>query len=428
MKSKNLSLFILVLILTVLAVFFVYPKAPIGGYISQYMPWRLGLDLVGGSYLVYEVDMSGVASADRDSVINGLRDVIEKRVNLFGVAEPRIATSKAGENYRLNVELAGIKDIKEAIDQIGETPFLQFAEVNQIEIPATATTSAAQAQEFIPSELNGRYIKGAQLTLSDLGLPLVSIEFNDEGAKLFEELTRKNIGKPLAIFLDNNLISAPRVNEAISGGRAQITGINDAKEAKVLVERFNAGALPAPIKLINQQTVSASLGQDSLQKTIAAGLWGTLAVMMFMILYYHGLGFFASIALFIYIALTLAVFKVFSVTMSLAGIAGFILSIGMAVDANVLIFERTREEMKKGLQKITSLDEGFRRAWTSIRDSNLTTILTTIILYNFTSGFVKGFALTLLIGVLVSMFTAITVTRNLLRIFYAKNQSSISNH
>lgn len=418
MKAKNLSLFILVLILTVLAVFFVYPKAPIGGYISQYLPWRLGLDLVGGSYLVYEVDMSAVSSSDKDSVINGLRDVIEKRVNLFGVAEPRITTSRAGENYRLNVELAGIKDVKEAINQIGETPFLQFAEVKQVE----------DSQEFIPSELNGRYIKGAQLTLSDLGQPLVSIEFNDEGAKLFEELTRKNIGKPVAIFLDNNLISAPRVNEAISGGRAQITGINDAKEAKLLVERFNAGALPAPIKLINQQTVSASLGQDSLQKTIMAGLWGTLAVMLFMVLYYHGLGFFASIALFIYIALTLAVFKVFSVTMSLAGIAGFILSIGMAVDANVLIFERTIEEMKKGLQKSTSLDEGFRRAWTSIRDSNFTTILTTIILYNFTSGFVKGFALTLLIGVLVSMFTAITVTRNLLRIFYTKNQSSISNH
>ncbi|MHB9019686.1 MAG: protein translocase subunit SecD [Minisyncoccota bacterium] len=421
MKAKNLSLFILVLMLTVLSVFFVYPKAPIGGYISQYMPWKLGLDLVGGSYLVYEVDMSNIASTDKDSVINGLRDVIEKRVNLFGVAEPRITTSRAGENYRLNVELAGIKDIKEAINQIGATPFLQFAEVNQIEIPATASSTATQSQEFIPSELNGRYIKGAQLTLSDLGLPLVSIEFNDEGAKIFEELTRKNIGKPLAIFLDNNLISAPKVNEAISGGRAQITGINDAKEAQILVERFNAGALPAPIKLINQQTVSASLGQDSLQKTIMAGLWGTLAVMLFMILYYHGLGFFASIALFIYIALTLAVFKVFNVTMSLAGIAGFILSIGMAVDANVLIFERTREEMKKGLQKSTSLDEGFRRAWTSIRDSNLTTILTTIILYNFTSGFVKGFALTLLIGVLVSMFTAISVTRNLLRIFYTKN-------
>ncbi len=417
MKAKNLTLFVLVLILTVVGVFFVYPKAPIGGYLSQYLPWKLGLDLVGGSYLVYEIDTSKVAMTDRDSVVNGLRDVIEKRVNLFGVAEPRITTSMAGDSYRLNVELAGIKDINEAIKQIGETPFLQFAEVKQ---SATATTTNA-APEFTFSELSGRYVKGAQLSFSQVGMPLVSIQFNDEGAKMFEELTSKNVGKPLAIFLDNNLISAPRVDEAISGGKAQITGINDTKEAKLLVERFNAGALPAPIKLINQQTISASLGQDSLQKTIMAGLWGTLAVMLFMVIYYHGLGFFASIALFIYIALTLSVFKVFSVTMTLAGIAGFVLSIGMAVDANVLIFERTREEIKKGLQKTNALDEGFRRAWTSIRDSNFTTILTSFILYNFTSGFVKGFALTLLIGVLVSMFTAITITRNLLRIFYIKN-------
>jgi len=415
MKAKSVSLFTLVLIFTVAAVFFVYPKAPIGGYISQYLPWKLGLDLVGGSYLVYEIDMSSVASSDRESVVNGLRDVIEKRVNLFGVAEPRITTSRANENYRLNVELAGIKDVNEAINQIGETPFLQFAEVKE------SATGATSTPEFIVSNLNGRYVKSAQLSFSDVGLPEVSIEFNDEGAKMFEELTKNNIGKPLAIFLDNNLISAPRVNEAISGGRAQITGINDTKEAKLLVERFNAGALPAPIKLINQQTVSASLGQDSLQKTIWAGILGTLAVMLFMIAYYHGLGFFASIALFMYVALSLAVFKVFSVTMTLAGIAGFILSIGMAVDANVLIFERTREELKKGLQKTNAIDEGFRRAWTSIRDSNLTTILTTVILYNFTSGFVKGFALTLLIGVLVSMFTAITVTKNLLKIFYSKN-------
>jgi protein-export membrane protein SecD len=419
MKAKNLTLFLLILILTVTGVFFVYPKAPIGGHLSQFLPWKLGLDLVGGSYLVYEVDMSNVAMTDRDSVINGLRDVIEKRVNLFGVAEPRVTTSVAGGNYRLNVELAGIKDVKEAIKQIGETPFLQFAEVKQ---SATATTTNA-SPEFTFSQLNGRYVKGAQLSFSQVGMPLVSIQFNDEGAKIFEDLTTKNIGKPLAIFLDSNLISAPRVDEAISGGNAQITGINDTKEAKLLVERFNAGALPAPIKLIDQQTISASLGQDSLQKTIMAGLWGTLAVMLFMLIYYGGLGFFAVIALFIYIALSLSIFKLFSVTMSLAGIAGFILSIGMAVDANVLIFERTKEEIKKGLQKSNAINEGFKRAWTSIRDSNLTTILTAFILYNFTSSFVQGFALTLLIGVVVSMFTAITVTRNLLKIFYVKNPS-----
>ena len=415
MKAKSVSLFTLVLILTVASVFFVYPKAPIGGYLSQYLPWKLGLDLVGGSYLVYEVDMSNVASTDRSSVMNGLRDVIEKRVNLFGVSEPRVTSSISGDNYRLNVELAGIKDVNQAIQQIGETPFLQFAEVKSV---AGTTT-----QQFAFSDLNGRYVQGAQLSFSQVGLPIVNISFNDEGAKLFEDLTTRNVGQPLAIFLDSELISAPRVNEPISGGKAEITGINDLKEAQQLVERFNAGALPAPIKLIDQQTVSASLGQDSLQKTIWAGLLGTLAVMLFMVLYYHALGFFAVIALFIYVALSLAVFKLFSVTMSLAGIAGFILSIGMAVDANVLIFERTKEEIKKGLQRNSAISEGFERAWTSIRDSNLTTILTAFILYMFTSSFVQGFALTLLIGVVVSMFTAITVTENLLKIFYVKNES-----
>ncbi|MBU4347976.1 protein translocase subunit SecD [Patescibacteria group bacterium] len=419
MKAKNLTLFIIVLALTILAVFFVYPKPPIGGYLSQHLPWRMGLDLVGGSYLVYEVDMTDVTSADRGYVMDGLRDVIEERVNLFGVAEPRVTASQSGDDYRLNVELAGVKDIKEAIKQIGETPFLQFAEIG--EIPDSVSTSTPVESEFIFSDLNGRFIKSAHLNFTDVGLPLVSIEFDSEGSELFEQLTTKNVGKPLAIFLDNNLISAPRVNEPISGGRAQITGIDDIKEAKKLVERFNAGALPAPVTLINQQTISASLGQDSLEKTLWAGIWGTLAIMLFMLFYYQGLGLFACIALFIYIALTLAVFKLFSVTMTLAGIAGFVLSIGMAIDANILIFERTKEEVRKGSRTLIAIEEGFKRAWTSIRDSNLTTILTALILYNLTSGFVKGFALTLLIGVIISMFTAITVTKNLLKIFYAKD-------
>ena len=217
------------------------------------------------------------------------------------------------------------------------------------------------------------------------------------------------------------MITAPVVREAISGGRAQITGRFTLSEARQLVERFNAGALPAPIKLVNQQTIGASLGQDSLQKTVKAGIWGTLAVMLFMLLYYHGLGFFAIIALAIYILLVLSIFKIFSITMTLAGIAGFILSVGMAVDANVLIFERTKEEMKKGLSKMSAIDKGFERAWTSIKDSNLTTILTSLILFYFTSSFVKGFALTLLVGVIISMFTAITVTRTLLKIFQKNN-------
>ncbi len=410
MKGKPLTLLIIIFAITLAGAFFVYPKSPLA---NRWQPWKLGLDLVGGSYLVYEVDMIQVAAADQDNVINGLRDVIEKRVNLFGVSEPRVTSSKVGDIYRLNVELAGIKDIQEAIKQIGETPALWFAEVSPSE-------QDKEKAIFTTTELTGRYIKGAQLNFTEVNLPIVLLEFNEEGAKIFETITKRNVGKNLAIFLDNNPIEVARVNEAISGGKAQISGIQDIDTAKKLVERLNAGALPAPIKLVNQQTMSASLGQDSLQKTLWAGVWGTLAVMIFMLLYYRGFGFFSVVALCIYIVLTSIVFKLFGVTMTLAGIAGFILSIGMAVDANILIFERTKEEMKRGLPKVAALEEGFKRAWTSIRDSNLTTILTAVILYNLTSSFVKGFALTLLIGVVVSMFTAITVTRNLLKVFYVK--------
>ncbi|HEY4499901.1 MAG TPA: protein translocase subunit SecD [Candidatus Paceibacterota bacterium] len=409
MKWKSVSLLLFIILLTVLGGFFVYPKSPLA---NKWQSWKLGLDLVGGSYLVYNVDLSGIGSADKDTVVNGLRDVIEKRVNLFGVAEPRVAISQAGEEFRLNVELAGIQDINEAIQQIGETPSLWFAEVD---------ASDEKNPQFHSTELTGRYINGAQLNFTDLNLPVVILDFNEEGARLFEIITRNNVNKYLAIFLDGNPIEIARVNEAIAGGKAQISGIQDVKEARKLVERLNAGALPAPIQLVNQQTVSASLGQDSLQKTVWAGIYGTLAVMLFMILYYRGLGFFAALALAIYVILSLSIFKIFGVTMTLAGIAGFILSIGMAVDANILIFERTREEIKRGLSKMAALEEGFKRAWTSIRDSNVSTILTALILYNLTSSFVKGFALTLLIGVLVSMFTAITVTRNLLKTIYVRS-------
>lgn len=413
MNQKPILLLILIIILTVVGAFFIYPNPPVGGgWANKVLPWRLGLDLVGGSYLIYEVDMRDVASADRDSVMAGLRDVIEKRVNLFGVSEPRVTASRADEKYRLNVELAGIKDVKAAIQQIGATPFLQFFETDFTD---------PEKPEFVPTELTGRYIKGAQLGFSQVNLPVVNLEFNSEGAIIFEDLTRKNVGSYLSIFLDGGLIETARVTEVISGGRAQITGIEDVKDAKILVERLNAGALPAPIELINQQTVSATLGQDSLQKTIWAGLWGTLAVLIFMVVYYRKLGIFAGLALLIYIILTLSIFKLSSVTMTLAGIAGFILSIGMAVDANILIFERTNEELKQGASWAAAIDRGFKRAWASIRDSNLTTILTTFILFYCTTSFVKGFALALLIGVLVSMFTAITVTKNLLKVFLTKN-------
>ncbi len=396
-----------IVLVAVFAGIFVYPQW-LG---AKWQPWKLGLDLVGGSHLIYQVDLSAVGATDRDSVVNGLRDVIEKRVNLFGVSEPQIFTAQNGNQAQLIVELAGIKNVSDAIKQIGETPSLDFRTADQ----------NGSSTVFNQTNLTGRYITGAQLTFDNTTqAPQVSISFNTEGAGIFERLTQDNVGKPVGIFLDGNLIEAPVVQQKISGGQAVITGKFTIDEARTLVERFNAGALPAPITLINQQTISPSLGSDSLRKVILAGLIGTLLVMIFMVMYYGFLGFVAALALIIYIALTLGAFKLIPITLSLAGLAGFILTIGMAVDANVLIFERIKEEMKKGLSRAAATEEGFRRAWPSIRDSNTSTGITAFILYFFTSSFVRGFALTLFLGVLISLFSAITTTRLFLRVFSGK--------
>lgn len=413
MKNTSVILaFVIILSLAVLAAFFVYPA----GFGKKFRPWKLGLDLVGGSHLIYEVDLSQVDLKDRDSVLSGLREVIERRVNLFGVSEPQVFVAKSGEASQLVVELAGEKNVNEAINQIGLTPLLDFREV---EGEGTSTS-------FKHTKLTGRYIEGAQVSFDPTTqLPEVVINFSDEGAKIFEELTEKNIGKPLAIFLDNNLIESPVVQQKITGGNARITGNFTLQEARQLVKRFNAGALPAPLTLVNQQTVSATLGVNSLRKNIVAGVVGTLLVIAFMISYYGLLGLFSAFALIIYIIFTLAIFKLVPVTMSLAGLAGFILTIGMAVDANILIFERIKEELKRGLSYKTAVEEGFKRAWPSIRDSNTSTIITAAILWFLTSSFVRGFALTLLIGVIISMFSAITMTRLFLKVF-ARN--SLSNN
>ena len=360
--------------------------------------------------MIYQVDLSAVSKNDQDSVLNGLRDVIEKRVNLFGVAEPQVFIAKETASTNLIVELAGVKNISEAIKQIGETPLLDFREI-QLGESATSTS-------FLETSLAGRFVTGAQLTFDQTTQsPQVSISFNDEGAKLFEDITERNVGQPLAIFLDGFLIEAPVVQTKITGGKAVITESFSLKDAKTLVERFNAGALPAPVTLINQQTISSSLGEDSLRNALVAGTIGALLVIIFMLIYYRYFGVFASIALIIYIVFTLAVFKIIPITITLAGLAGLIITIGMAVDANILIFERIKEELKKGLSRTSAIEEGFRRAWLSIRDSNMSSAITAIILYSLTSSFVKGFAVSLLIGVLVSMFSAITTTRVLIRVF-----------
>jgi len=393
------------------------------------LPFRLGLDLQGGTHLVYEANLSEIEQEERQVSMDGIRDVIERRVNLFGVTEPIVQINKVKDSYRLIIELPGVKDIHQAIDMIGATPYLEFKEERD---PVESESILKKQEEgdeeslaidpyFTQTELTGRYLKKSQLEFDQTtGQAYVGLEFDKEGGEIFAELTKNNIGKVIAIYLDGAPISIPRVQEEITGGRAQISGNFTLEEAKQLAQRLNAGALPVPINLISQQSVGASLGQDSLNRSLRAAIVGLIIVVLFMIFYYRVPGILAVIALIVYAILVLAIFKLVPVTLTLAGLAGFVLSVGMAVDANVLIFERMKEERKAGREVGLSIEEGFKRAWPSIRDGNVSTIITAIVLYWFGTSIVKGFALTLLVGVLVSMFTAIILTRHLLKLIYVR--------
>ncbi len=420
-----------------------FVKARTGWNVPHFwdVPFKLGLDLQGGTHLIYEANLSTISEEDYSSAMQGLRDIIERRINIFGIQEPLVQTQEAAGHYRLIVELAGIKDPAEAIKMIGQTPFLEFKEqrteeeIQRIadkikEIEDKNLTTLEEIQQvpdwqlvfedpyFKPTDLTGKYLKKADLNFDpNTSKPLISLQFNDEGSKIFEDLTANNVGKQIAIYIDNVQLSAPVVQEKITGGRAQITGSFTLVSAKELVRNLNAGALPVPIELISQQSIGPTLGAVSLQKSLVAGIYGFLAVVIFMTAFYRLPGLFASLALAIYIALVMAIFKLVSVTLTLAGIGGFILSIGMAVDANVLIFSRMREELALGKGFGVSLEEGFRRSWSAIRDGNFTTLLVAAILFAFGTSFIKGFALTLSIGILLSMFSAIIITRTLLRVF-----------
>src|SRR3989344_104441 len=332
------------------------------------VPFRLGLDLQGGTHLTYKADVSQIDSSETSEAMSGLRDVIERRVNFFGVTEPLIQVEKRGDENRLIVELAGIKDINEAINMIGRTPYLEFkvlapgTNLDELQKKQEAGDQFAILNAFTPTALTGRYIKKATLNTTDRSFePVVSLQFNDEGRELFAEITRNNIERPVGIFLDGLPISTPIVREEITQGEAQISGNFTVESARELVRNINAGALPVPINLISQQTVGASLGESALLKMLWAGIYGTLAVALF------------------------------------------------------LIFERTKEELRSGKSLALAVEEGFLRAWLSIRDSNVSSLITATILYWFGTSLVKGFALTLGLGILISMFSAITVTRTFLR-------------
>jgi len=413
--------------------FFVYSNSVTDG--AKY-PFKLGLDLAGGSHLVYEADVSKIAPEEVGDLMNVLRDVIERRVNIFGVSEPIVQVERSSfvsENTveRLVIELPGVTDVATAVEEIGKTPLLEFKLIdrNSLEVNVGTTTNASGTivadipedfDPFIDTGLTGRYLSGASLEFAGgsggqlSNEPIVSIVFNAEGAELFEAITRENVGENLAIFLDGEMISSPRLNEVIVGGRAVISGGFDPEEARALAQNLNFGALPVPIELVSTQTVGASLGEEVLNKGMKAGVVGLSLVILFMLLWYRLPGLVAGMSLIGYVLMMLALFKLIPVTLTAAGLAGLVLSLGMAVDANVLVFERMKEEYRNGKNSHEAARVGFKRAWSAIRDGNITSLLSAVILFWFGTSLVKGFALVFGLGVVVSMVSALLVTRTLL--------------
>ncbi|GAC1315521.1 MAG: protein translocase subunit SecD [Chloroflexota bacterium] len=422
-----------IVLLTLVAAYVVWPQKPgnyipggdvlagnaglhLGNFVRQGA--KLGLDLQGGTQLTLQADMSQVATENQDTAMKGVVNVIQRRVNAYGVAEAEIQTRGTD---RIIVQLPGVKDIEEAKKLIGQTAKLEFKEQD-----ATGN--------WIPSagDLNGQSVAltGAylvpghqQVTFgSRAGLPDVAFEFNSDGATLFGQITQRLVGKPLGIFLDDQRISAPTVQSVLTNNGI-ITGLS-LEEARLLALQLNAGALPVPVSIAEERTVDATLGADSVHKSIIAGELALLVVIAFMLLYYRLPGLAASGALIIYALVTLAVFKLIPVTLTLAGIAGFILSVGMAVDANILIFERMKEELRSGKTVAAAIRAGEDRAWPSIRDSNTSTLITCTVLYFFGQQFgatiIMGFALVLGIGVVISLFSAIVVTRLFLELLLSQ--------
>jgi preprotein translocase subunit SecD len=391
------------------------PTINIGNF-KRELNIKQGLDLQGGTEVTLEANMDGIASEDRQDAIDSAKEVIARRVDLYGVAEPTIKTVISQNTYRILVALPGVTNPQEALDLIGQTASLDFREL------PIATDTATYA-DFILTDLTGKDLQKSSVGFSTQdGKPEINLQFTPEGGKKFGEITGRNINKPLAIFLDGIPITTPIVQQQISDGRAVINGTYTIEEAKNMVITLNAGALPVPIEIIKQQNIAPTLGAASVNSSIKAGAVGLGLVALFMILNYGYLGLIADLGLIIYGLLTLAIYKFVPITITLPGLAGFILSIGMAVDSNILVFERMKEESRKGNDWLGSMELGFGKAWDSIKDANIATLITTFILFNpfdwtflNSSGMVRGFALTLFLGIAISLFTGIFVTRNLLR-------------
>lgn len=394
----------------------------LGRRVQKAFPTKLGLDLAGGTHLLLGAEMDDIALEDRETALSAARQVIERRVNFFGLTEPVVQEARSGDNFRILVELPGVKDVDQAVVLIGQTAKLEFREFDEVEATQAAFPSLANTRE---TGLTGRDLKTARLDFDpNSGKPVVAFEFNPEGAEKFKVLTERLIGKRLPIFLDGLPLSWPVVQDVISE-KGTITGEFTTEEAKTLALQLSAGALPVPVKIEEQKTIGATLGQESINRSLRAAGLGLLVVALFMIGFYGRLGLLANLALIIYGLLALAIFKLIPITLTLPGIAGFFLSIGMAVDSNILIFERARQERRAGRPARVAIELGFGRAWDAIRDANVCTLIVCFVLFNpfgwsflNTSGLVRGFAATLFIGLAVSLFTGVIVTRELIRKFY----------
>lgn len=386
---------------------------------------KLGLDLQGGSSLIFEADTTKLVAADIQDSVNSARDIIEKRVNLFGVSEPVVQTVKTGSIYRITVDLPGINNVSQAVSLIGQTAQLQFTE-EATDSAKIASDSSIFSQLTKPSGLTGKEVKKAQVVYnSQTGKPEVQLAFTPEGAKMFAAVTERNVGKPLGIMIDQMLISAPTVQQKIDSDTAVISGSFSLEEAKQLAISINSGALPLPITLVSQKNIGPSLGASEIHKSVVAGMVGLGLVMLFMLLIYSRMGIIACISLSLYGALSFALFRAIPIVLTLPGIAGFLLSVGMAVDSNILIFERIKEELRRGKPLPIAVRVGFGRALDAIKDANVTTLIVAFILFNpFNAdflpqfGLVRGFALTLAVGVAMSLFTGVVITKRLIQFFY----------
>lgn len=401
----------------------------LGKHIYKDFQLNQGLDLKGGVQVVLKADMTQIKTEDHIVAIESARDIINRRVDLFGISEPLVTTSRVGDEYRLLVDLPGASNPDQALQLVGTTAQLDFRlQKENIDVAEATSSTISFLNQFEPTNLTGKQLNRSTVQFDQqTSEPTISLEFNDEGREIFGQLTKDNVGRVLAIFIDEMPVALPRINTPILDGRAVMTGGFTLDEAKQLAVQLNAGALPVPIEVIEQRQLGASLGQEAVKKSVRAGLIGVLLVMSFMIMLYGWQGLIADWALVIYGIITLAIYKVLGVTLTLPGIAGLLLSIGMAVDANILIFERMKEELRLGKPFARAMELGFGKAWDSIKDANVATIMTALILVNpldfsflNTSGLVRGFGLTLLIGVLISLFTGIVVTRTLMRLFLKK--------